>query len=237
MACPAWICRSPQSAHARAPRPRPSASSSPPAPSRRACDPHPRGRRGALQAKECRQRNSIALERRPAVREQRTRPGAWRSSQDGRAICPANRTRVKTHPYNAGMELPVSLIEVPARKTLVVGRSLQQTSEIARAIRPALDRVYAHLKSQGFTTFGPDHVGHNMALYRGGPQDVEFGVFVAKPVAAGGEVKLSQTPAGRVATATHFGDYARLGTTYAALMQWVREHDYKLASVSWEEYG
>ena len=59
------------------------------------------------------------------------------------------------------------------------------------------------------------------------------------PAAVGrhGEVFDSATPAGEVATATHFGPYGRLGDAHSAVRDWCAANNRILAGPSWEVYG
>jgi effector-binding domain-containing protein len=47
----------------------------------------------------------------------------------------------------------------------------------------------------------------------------------------------SATPAGAVASATHFGPYGGLGAAHDAVRTWCRENHHQLAGPSWEIYG
>jgi effector-binding domain-containing protein len=93
------------------------------------------------------------------------------------------------------------------------------------------DAVRAGQVSQG---------GHNVIVYRTASAagvDVECGVQVAGPFADVGEVQCRELPGGEVATAAHWGPYARLGETHSAVVEWVRANGRRLAGVGWEVYG
>ena len=84
--------------------------------------------------------------------------------------------------------------------------------------------------------------GQNIFVYRGGGTaddevDIEFGVGIKTPFSSAGAVHYSELPVGEVATATHWGDYARLGATHEAVLAWCREHHRRLAGPRWEVYG
>jgi effector-binding domain-containing protein len=110
--------------------------------------------------------------------------------------------------------------------------------EVGAAWRPALDLVWAFLRTQrGLRTDG-----HNIFVYhhpdrRSDPMDVDFGVEVVREFAPSGEVQPVKTPAGTVATATHVGPYARLGQTHDAIHAWAAANDRAFAGMSWEIYG
>jgi hypothetical protein len=66
---------------------------------------------------------------------------------------------------------------------------------------------------------------------------IEVGVQLTGPCADHGKVSCSFTPAGTVATVTHWGDYAGLGGAYGALGKWSKETGRKFAGPFWEVYG
>ena len=99
-----------------------------------------------------------------------------------------------------------------------------------------LDQVYAAARD------GAVHLdGRNVFVYRGsGPDDeveVEFGVGITTPFPPAGPMQYSELPAGEVATATHWGDYGRLGEAHAAVIAWSQAHGRELAGPRWEVYG
>lgn len=98
-----------------------------------------------------------------------------------------------------------------------------------------LDQVYAAARDGAVALDS-----QNIFLYRDGVEgevEVEFGVGVAAPFRAAGPVQYAELPAGRVATAAHWGDYGRLGETHAAVTAWCRAHGLALAGPRWEVYG
>lgn len=99
-----------------------------------------------------------------------------------------------------------------------------------------LDQVYAAARDGAVTLDG-----QNVFVYRDGSTagevEVEFGVGVAAPFQAAGPVRYTELPVGRVATATHWGDYGRLGETHAAVIAWCRAHGHALTGTRWEVYG
>lgn len=66
---------------------------------------------------------------------------------------------------------------------------------------------------------------------------IEVGVQLAAPCAPHGKVVCSATPAGMVATVTHWGDYGKLRDAYDALGKWSKESGRKFAGPFWEVYG
>lgn len=138
-------------------------------------------------------------------------------------------------PYMAGVT--VSVQTVSSRKLAAVRRELS-LKEIASAWRPALDKVWAFLRTQpGLRTDG-----HNVFLYHHGrgavaPMQVDFGVEVQRAFDPVGDVYATETPAGEVALAMHVGRYDRLGETHASIHEWCAKQGRGLAGKSWEVYG
>jgi hypothetical protein len=52
-----------------------------------------------------------------------------------------------------------------------------------------------------------------------------------------GQVSLTETPAGKVATALHIGPYERLGDAHQAIHTWAEANKVTFAGKSWEIYG
>jgi effector-binding domain-containing protein len=135
------------------------------------------------------------------------------------------------------MGIDVSVEVVEPRKLAAVRRQVP-LGAVASAWRPALDQVWAFLRSQpGLRTDG-----HNVFLYhhparRDDPMDVDFGVEVTRSFSPSGEVHETTTPSGEAAIAVHRGSYDQLHATHHAIHQWAKSHDRIFAGISWEIYG
>ena len=130
------------------------------------------------------------------------------------------------------------VVEEVAARPIAAVRAKVPTGEVAAAWRPALDKVWAFLRSQNGLWTG----GHNIFVYRhptqpGAPLEVAFGVEVSRPFADDGEIAFTRTPAGRVATTVHIGPPDQLGRTNAAIEAWCSANHEALTGVSWEIYG
>jgi effector-binding domain-containing protein len=79
--------------------------------------------------------------------------------------------------------------------------------------------------------------GRHVAIYRDDSIRLEVGVELQGLFVDDGEVVRSETPAGAVASATHFGPYRGLGGAHDAIHQWCKAHGRELAGPSWEIYG
>ena len=107
--------------------------------------------------------------------------------------------------------------------------------DVPRRFAEYLDQVYAASRAGAVQLDG-----QNIFIYSGdanGEADVEFGVGARRPFDPTGSVVPSATPAGEVATTTHWGDYAALGAAHAAVMAWCRSQGRAIAGPRWEVYG
>jgi effector-binding domain-containing protein len=135
------------------------------------------------------------------------------------------------------MRPQVQIEVVSPRLLAAVGREVA-AGRVGDVWRPALDQVWAFLRSQpGLRTDG-----HNIFVYHhptrdGDPMHADFGVEVTRKFAASGEVRPVRTPSGEAAVATHVGPYDRLVQAHSAIHAWARENGRALAGTSWEIYG
>jgi hypothetical protein len=137
------------------------------------------------------------------------------------------------------METPVShtvSVQTAAPRGIAAVRARLPGRRVPAVFAGYLDQVYAAARD------GAVHLdGQNVFVYRGGGPDdeveVEFGVGVAAPFPPAGPVQYAELPTGEVATATHWGDYGRLGEAHAAVIAWCQAHGHTLAGPRWEVYG
>jgi len=112
-------------------------------------------------------------------------------------------------------------------------RSRVRPQELSKFVPAACGEVWSFIRSAGLPK-----PGRHVALYLGDEQgSVEVGAEVAEQFAGNDRIQCSQLPAGRVASAVHFGPYARLAEAHKAIREWCAERGYQLSSVSWEIYG
>lgn len=128
------------------------------------------------------------------------------------------------------------VVEAAQAELVAAVRATVPIADIARAWKPALDQVWAFLKTNGEL-----RPGHNLFLYhhaeRREPMNIDFGVQVARPFEQEGNVRCIETPAGEVARTVHIGPYDRLSGAHSALDAWCATHKRKIAQASWEVYG
>ncbi len=105
--------------------------------------------------------------------------------------------------------------------------------DVAATIRDTFDRIYKP------GALAPGH-GSNFILYSDETKEggrLLVGVLGRTPGGADPDVKTAHVPGGRVITATHWGDYARMRDTYDLLHAEVRARGLRRASMSLEVYG
>jgi effector-binding domain-containing protein len=110
--------------------------------------------------------------------------------------------------------------------------------EVGSAWGPALDKVWAFIRSQP----GLWADGHNIFLYHhpkqsGEPMVCDFGVEVTRAFETTGEVYATKTPEGEAAVAVHRGPYNRINEAYTAIDEWMTANGRESAGHSWEIYG
>ncbi len=121
---------------------------------------------------------------------------------------------------------------------LAAVRRRVRVGDVGRAWKPALDLVWAFLRShEGLRTDG-----HNCFLYHHpGPGEetmvVDFGVQVIRPFQDAGEVVCTETPAGEVIMTTHIGSYGKLAAAHGAIKSWRAATGRAFGACSWEIYG
>jgi len=116
--------------------------------------------------------------------------------------------------------VPLAVIRRPAR-----------ASELARVVPECCGLVWNAVRAQQV------QAGRHVAIYWDCTIRLEVGVELCGPFAEQGEVVRSATPAGAVASATHFGPYGGLGAAHEAVRQWCAANDHHLAGPNWEIYG
>ena len=121
-----------------------------------------------------------------------------------------------------------------AATPLAVVRRSAAAGQLSRVVPEACGTVWTALKAAGARG------GRHVAVYldcSDGQVDAEIGAEVDDAFAGRGDVVRSATPAGEVATTTHFGPYARLGDAHRAIVDWCAAHGRARAGPNWEVYG
>ncbi len=129
------------------------------------------------------------------------------------------------------------VVETAQAEVMAAVRATVPVRDVARAWKPALDQVWAFLKTNDAL-----RPGHNLFLYHhperwNEPMNIDFGVQVARRFEPGGGVRCVETPAGLVATTLHIGPYDQLNEAHNAIHAWCAAHQRKIAQASWEIYG
>jgi effector-binding domain-containing protein len=131
----------------------------------------------------------------------------------------------------------VRFVTVDPRPTAVVAQTTTW-SEFPSLWGQLLGEVYGFVRGRPeLATGSGGERWQNVMLYKDQRPDVEVGVLVSASFAPDGRVIPSELPGGEVATATHRGDYARLGVTHDAVRDFVNAAGRELAGPCWEIYG
>ena len=133
--------------------------------------------------------------------------------------------------------IDVRFLKVDSRPTAVVAQTTTW-AEFPSLWGRLLGEVYGFVRSRvDLATGSGGELWQNVMLYKDQRPDVEVGVLVSASFEPEGRVIPSELPAGEVATATHRGDYARLGVTHDAVRDYVTAAGRELAGPCWEIYG
>lgn len=132
---------------------------------------------------------------------------------------------------------PSVTLQRAAPRLIAAVHTRVKVAEIPGSFRTYLDQVYAAAR-----TGAVQLDGQNVFLYRDVPDApgeayAAFGVGVTTPFAAVGVVTPTPLPVGEVATATHWGSYARLRATHHAVIEWCRANGRRRTGQRWEVYG
>ena len=114
---------------------------------------------------------------------------------------------------------------------LAVIRRQARISELSRVVPECCGLVWQAIREQ------QARAGRHVAIYWDGSIRLEVGVELLGPFAERGEVVRSATPAGAVASTTHFGTYGGLGGAHGAVREWCSSNNHELAGPNWEVYG
>lgn len=127
-------------------------------------------------------------------------------------------------------------VETLSPRLLAAVRQRVAMSEVPKAFKPALDKVWAFLRQNpGLRT-----EGHNIFLYHHETPEqmpVDFGVEVVRPFAGEGEIQCVTTPAGEAAVVVHRGPYEQMRAAHQALHQWCAANGRTIGGHSLEIYG
>ena len=114
---------------------------------------------------------------------------------------------------------------------LAVVRRQARASELSRIVPECCGLVWNVVRRQ------QARGGRHVAIYWDDAIRLEVGVELLSPFTDDGEVVNSATPAGAVASTTHFGPYAALGGAHDAIHQWCKHSTQRPAGPRWEIYG
>ena len=122
-------------------------------------------------------------------------------------------------------------VERVASTPVAVIRRQARPSELAHIVPECCGMVWKAVQAQ------QARGGRHIAIYWDASIRLEVGAELLGPFAEHGEVVRSATPAGAVASATHFGPYGGLGAAHDAIRGWCQANNHPLAGPHWEIYG
>ncbi len=123
-------------------------------------------------------------------------------------------------------------LEQHGGQPLAVVRRRARSRELSKIIPEACGTVWNALRAQQVPG-----AGRHVAVYLDDQINLEVGVELNNPFAGFGEVVGSATPAGLIATTTHYGPYGSLHEAHEAIRLWCNNNGHTLAGPSWEVYG
>jgi hypothetical protein len=129
------------------------------------------------------------------------------------------------------MEYNVRLEQLGSRPLAVVRRRAR-SQDLSKVVPDACGTVWGVVRAQQVPG-----AGRHVAVYLDGQINLEVGVELDAPFAGYGEVVGSATPAGLVATTTHYGPYGQLHEAHEAIRSWCQNNAHTLAGPNWEVYG
>jgi effector-binding domain-containing protein len=131
------------------------------------------------------------------------------------------------------MSYSITTDVLPARLTLVE-RAHVAAGDLDGWLRRCYRELFSYIASRDVVVTGPPFGRY--AFHDDGGIEVEAGVPVAAPVAAGGELVMSSLPATNAVTTCHAGPYDRIVDACDALEKWVHDHGFERAGPHWEVY-
>jgi effector-binding domain-containing protein len=127
-------------------------------------------------------------------------------------------------------------VETVSPRILAAVRRRVAIKDISTAFKPALDAVWAFLRSHpGLRTDG-----HNIFLYHHETpaiMPIDFGVEVVRTFTGEGDVACVTTPTGEAAVVVHRGPYTQIGAAHQTLHEWCIANGRKIDAYSLEIYG
>jgi DNA gyrase inhibitor GyrI len=135
--------------------------------------------------------------------------------------------------------MPVSVhLQTVQPRTLAAVRREVAPGKVASAWGPALDKVWAFIRSQpGLRTDGHNIFVHHHPTQPSAPILCDFGVEITRTFETAGQVYATATPGGEAATVVHRGPYDRMSEAHEAIRKWIAENRRESAGHSWEIYG
>jgi len=128
-------------------------------------------------------------------------------------------------------------VETVQPEWIAAVRARAPVGAVAQVWKPALDQVWAFLRTNASVRPGHNLFLYHHAAHRNEPMDIDFGVQVSQSFVPDGNVRCIAMPAGEVASVVHIGPYDRMGDAHAAIHAWCLANNRTIGPASWEIYG
>ncbi|MGI6468279.1 MAG: GyrI-like domain-containing protein [Syntrophomonadaceae bacterium] len=131
------------------------------------------------------------------------------------------------------MDQKFEIIETTAQPVLSI-RKVTSVRQLPEELGKAYHAIIAYLEELGQQPADAAFACYyNMDMEN---LDVEMGFPVSSALPGRGEIKASQIPAGKKATALYVGPYQEIGPTYEAMTQWIKDSGEEPTGVAYEFY-
>ena len=130
-------------------------------------------------------------------------------------------------------------IEVTEQKPIIAAAvkvTAMGMDKMAEAMHAGFAKLMGYIAEQGRQIAGPPYCCYTNCSEDFLRFDMEFGIPVSEAVPGKGDIFMSKSYAGKAVTATHKGSYKNIDTTYAALMDYVKENSLELTGVYYDYY-
>jgi effector-binding domain-containing protein len=124
----------------------------------------------------------------------------------------------------------VQLQDLPSIPLAVIRRQAR-AAELSRVVPECCGLVWNVVRAQKAKG------GRHVAVYWDSSIRLEVGVELEGPFEDGDGVVHSATPAGSIASTTHFGRYQALGDAHRAVTEWCKANELRIVGPNWEIYG
>lgn len=132
--------------------------------------------------------------------------------------------------------MDVKVVDQTPQLAVAMQRKAATMDNLQTYIEEMAGKVMAYLAEVGVEMVGAPYLKYTMQGSDLSQFDIEWGMPVAKPVPASGELYMTQTYAGKAIVALHQGPYSTLETAYSAIMAYEKEHSLENMGIFYDIY-